>query len=706
MQQHAPVAVDRAALEELADAYRVAHCYQDYKDDHQVVSDQTLLAVLAALGVHVTDTESARAACAAAHNAAWQSVLPGTVVHTRFRGDRIGVTGRPGDTVDVSITTEAGQTVAVTHVAGSEERTVDGDRRLRQYFELPDCVPDGYHTVTATTSLGTSTATLLAVPGALPHHDAFGQQRHGGAVQLYSTLSNESWGVGDFGDLGHLATWAAETGDSDFMLINPVHASHMRQPQEPSPYLPTTRRFVHPLYLRVSNIAEYEQLPATTKAQHRTTQQHLLATIRDTMRIDRDSAWDSKEQALREVFAIPRTPERTEAFASYRADEGEGLEKFALWCALDAHFNGAPWPAETNDPNHPDLATWREKLSDDIEFYCWLQWQCAQQLSQANTDAKNAGMALGILHDLAVGVHPSGADAWALGDSLAAGVTVGAPPDGFNQQGQDWSQPPWQPTGLTATGYQAYSDVVRACVKHAGGVRMDHVMGLFRLWWIPAGQPASEGTYVYYDEAAMLGVVCLEASRAGAIVVGEDLGTVEPRVREELSNRGFLGTNILWFEQNWDGQIAPEHWRANCFGTVTTHDLPPTPSYLVSAHVDLRNDLGLLTRSREDEFNAAQVEINKAMDALRHRNLLPDNPDEADVIRGLHLFLRHTPAQLVGWSLTDAVGEKRTQNQPGTCNEYPNWRIPLAGPDGQLVLIDDLPHNERARELLQAIKDA
>jgi 4-alpha-glucanotransferase len=309
------------------------------------------------------------------------------------------------------------------------------------------------------------------------------------------------------------------------------------------------------------------------------------------------------------------------------------------------------------------------------------------------------------VHDLAVGVHPVGADAWGLSDVLAHHVTVGAPPDAFNQQGQDWSQPPWRPDRLAELGYAPYRDMLRTVLRHAGGVRVDHIIGLFRLWWVPSGLGPAKGTYVRYDHEALIGILALEAHRAGAFVVGEDLGTVEPWARDYLRERGILGTSILWFEKNWDTgtPLPPQQWRELCLATVTTHDLPPTSGYLAGEHIELRQRLGLLTRTIEEEIEADTREREAVLDQLRSLGLLSPQGTERDQVEALHRFLTWTPAKLLGVALADAVGDRRAMNQPGTNDEYPNWRLPLADGVGRPVLLEEVATSIRASSLARTV---
>ena len=268
--------------------------------------------------------------------------------------------------------------------------------------------------------------------------------------------------------------------------------------------------------------------------------------------------------------------------------------------------------------------------------------------------------------------------------------------------GQDWGQPPWRPDRLADTAYAPFRSMLQTALGHAGGVRIDHVIGMFRLWWIPAGGTAREGTYVRYDHDALVGIIMLEAQRADAFVIGEDLGTVEPWVRGYLNERGILGTSVLWFEYDSHGQpLPPEHWREYAMASVVTHDLPPTAGYLANDHVRLRHSLGLLTESLEEEEAAANREQERWMQLLDERGLLGDDGDddvEAAVL-GLYRYLTATSSRVLNVALVDAVGDRRVQNQPGTWKEYPNWQIPLSGPDGEPLRMEEIYQLERPMRL-------
>src|SRR5690606_26288741 len=422
--------------------------------------------------------------------------------------------------------------------------------------------------------------------------------------------------------------------------------------------------------------------------------------------IDRDAVWEAKKAALEVVYTAPRSAARQTAFDEYVLAQGQGLIDFATWCAVTEHLDGRDWPPELADPSSPGVATLRNARADRVQFYCWLQWVADEQLRAAHRAGLDAGMRLGVLKDLAVGSSPEGADSWADGAVLARGVSVGAPPDMYNQQGQNWSPAPWHPKALAKAGYAPYRDLLRTAMRHCGALRIDHVLGLFRLWWIPGGARASAGAYVSYDHEALIGILCLEAQRAGVTIIGEDLGTFEPWIRDYLAERGILGTSVLLFERDEDGRpVEPEAYRGAALATVTTHDLPPTAGYLAGEHVALRERLGLLTEDATVLRGKARAERESLVEALSRRGLTTFDPSERELVEGLHRYLRDTPSALVGVHLTDAVGERRAQNQPGTDTEYPNWKVPLADSTGAVVLLEDLFAHPRLRSLVAVLNE-
>jgi 4-alpha-glucanotransferase len=699
------------SLGELARRYGVATEYEDWAGRQVDVPETTLVAVLAALGVSAA-TEDERVAALEAHDRDyWSRPLPPTIVARAGTESSFWVHVTHGEPVGLWIRLEDGSVRAGPRQLENHTPPYQlGDRLVGEAtFELPGDLPLGYHRLYIQAGTSEASTPLIVVPAKLELPPRLGARRTWGlATQLYSVQSERSWGLGDLTDLTDLAVWSGANYGAGYILVNPMHAAAPVAPMEPSPYLPTSRRYVNPLYLRPEAIPEFADV------RHRGRIRKARAELRDRARrddlIDRDAVWKAKRAALESIYRVERSAGRELAYAAYREREGESLDHFATWCAL-AERHGPDWhtwPAAFANPAVPAVAEFAVTHADAVDFHRWLQWQLDDQLAAAQSTAVRAGMELGIMHDLAVGVDPNGADAWAMQDVLALGVTAGAPPDEFNQLGQDWSQPPWRPDQLVDQGYEPFRAMVNAILRHASGIRVDHIIGLFRLWWIPKGAQPNEGTYVRYDHEAMIGILALEAHRAEAVVVGEDLGTVEPWVRDYLARRGLLGTSILWFELDRDGggPLQAQRWREYCLSSVTTHDLPPTAGYLAGEHVRLRAELGLLTRPVEEELADDRNDQAAWVDELRRVGLLGEKPCVDETVLALYRYLGRTPSRLLGLSLADAVGEMRTQNQPGTSDEYPNWRIPLGGPDGRRLVLEDVFSDPRANALCEALQAA
>lgn len=687
------------ALLELARACGVMTEYTDWRGQQVQVEAETIEAVLAAMGVDTADPDLARRR---REEEPWRRMLPPTVVALQGDAHWVPVHVVDGDPVEVWIELEDGGRRAATQVDHwVEPRWVDGVRIGEATFALPADLPLGYHRLQARSGQTSAAAHLIIAPSwlGLPEH-ADRPRQWGFAAQLYSVRSAGSWGLGDIADLTDLAVWSAADLGADYVLVNPLHAAEPLPPMEPSPYLPSSRRYFNPIYLRVERIPEYAALPAEQRTIIDRLRDELAPWRTEDDRVDRDASWSAKRTALRMVFEVPRSAGREIDFAAYRRREGTALTDVAIWNVLaeDYGTDVRRWPPEFRRPDDPAVAEYARNNADRVDFECWLQWLLDEQLQQAQAKARAAGMRLGIVHDLAVGVHPGGADAWRQRDVYAQGVQVGAPPDPYNQLGQDWSQPPWRPDRLAELGYQPFRDLISAVLRHAGGVRVDHIIGLFRLWWIPTGSSADAGTYVRYDHHAMIGVLALEAHRAGAVVIGEDLGVVAPEARDFLSARGILGTSVLWFEQDANGPLPAERWREWSLASVTTHDFPPTAGYLAGDHVRLQHRLGILSGDLDDELATARAETERWVEEVRDRGLLAAGESAPDaIVDALHRYLALTPARLICVALTDAVGDRRTQNQPGTTNEYPNWRVPLSGPDGTPMALEDVFGNARAR---------
>jgi 4-alpha-glucanotransferase len=710
-------------LIEAARAYRIATEYYDWRGRRVEVPARTLVTVLAAFGVDARSPETCRKALAQLREARFRPLPPCVVIRQeppapapqRYSTARQGAAVREvtplvtvhapsGTQPTLWIALEDGgrrYDVAMLSSEAAERRGLDAF-----IFALPAALPIGWHTLYA--RIG---GEILQCPLAVaPHRLTTPTRRRawGYTLQLHSVRSRRSWGMGDLGDLAEFAAIAGHDLGAGFLVVNPLHGGSGVPPIDPSPYLPATRRYPDPIHLRIESVPEYAYAPADVREQVDQLGAELRKRDLSDDLIDRDLVWEGKAKALRLLYGTPRTAGRSAAYRAYLRREGRALRRHATWLTLVQVYGSdqTRWPEALRRPNTSEVAAFADTQQAEIDFHCWLQWLLDEQLAAVRVACAHSGMTYGVFHDLAVGAQAGGADTWADADVYAEGVTIGAPADEFNQLGQDWSSRPWRPDRLAESGYLPYRQMLAGVLRHADGLRMDHVMGLFRLWWVPAGASPADGTYVSYEHEAMLAVLTLEAHRAGAVVIGEDLGTVEPWVRDALQDRGIFGTNVLWFER--DGQAAPMppgRWRENCLAAVTTHDLPPTAALLTGAHLELRDRLGLLTRPLEEEKEADRAGIQSWLDLLRACGLLRDGAGEQETVEALHRFLAWTPARLIGVYLPDAVGDMRPHNLPGTSGDtYPNWRLPLADSSGRPVLLDELAGHPRVRSLARVLR--
>ena len=662
-------------LAALAAAHGVATRYADWSGRTVEVAPEAVVDALASLDVDAGTPSAVDLALVEVQDAPWRQLLPPVVV-VRGSAGHVEVHLDEGAAVSLVIAFEDGSSGAPLP-PGVVTGTRDGRQRLR--VGLLD-LPPGWHRLQATTGAETAEAVLLVAPVSLP--PVVGR-RWGWMVQLYALRSENSWGIGDYADLKTLLEHTAASGGRA-LLLNPVHAETPVLPITASPYSPSSRLFRSVLPLAVTQIAATEDVRAAVAA---------LRPDSPPDRIDRDAVWSAKLAALELLWPEHRTdpvPDRP------------GAGDFALFCAL-AEQHGTPWqlwPEPLRRPDGPGVPAARALHADRIAFWRWVQALVEQQLA----DAAAAAPEVLVLHDLAVGVDGGGADAWLLQDALALGASVGAPPDSVNQKGQDWGLPPWRPDRLRELAYAPFRDLVRACLRSAGGLRIDHVMGLFRLWWVPAGASAADGTFVSYDADALLAVLVLEAGRAGAVVVGEDLGTVADTVRATLSRAGVLGSAVAWFEQDHTGAfLEPGRWRADALGSVSTHDLPTMAGWLAEEHVRVRAELGQLGHPLETEQQRVRTERAALLAMLERTGLLARY--DGDVLLALHAVLVASPSVLVLGALGDAVGDLRQPNLPGTTTEYPNWQLPVADPTGRPLGLEQVLAHPGVHRLTRLLDD-
>ncbi|CAN5420313.1 4-alpha-glucanotransferase [soil metagenome] len=544
----------------------------------------------------------------------------------------------------------------------------DGTRLVVEGATPPD-LPLGYHRLEQETVHGPAIEHLVVSPGrsALPPE----LRVWGITAQLYAARSSHSWGIGDLADLRRLIDWATERG-AGVVGLNPLHAPDPLPRQPNSPYSPSSRRWRDPLYLAVEDVPGAAGLPDLAE---------LVAAGRALgagERIDRSAVWAHKRAALEELWSgFAGDP----AFDRYRAEHGADLTTWATYCALvDHHGSGwHSWPAGHQEPDSIAVTRFTATHAGEVGFWSWLQWLLDEQLR-----ASGAGDV--VVADLAVGFDADGADAWQWQDLLAEGVRIGAPPDLYGPEGQDWGLPPFIPWKLREAAYQPFASTIRAVARHARGLRIDHVMGLFRLLWIPPAMGAAEGAYVRFHGKELLDVVALESVRAGAIVVGEDLGTVEPGVREVLADAGVLSTRLLWFEDD-----APSAWPRQAMAAISTHDLPTAAGLWTGVDLADQRAAGVtLPPDGDDTFR-------------HHLRVAAGSGDSApvdEVVLAAHRALAEAPSMVVTATMDDLLGAEHRPNLPGTVDEHPNWRIPLP------VLLDDLPGDPRAEAIADVFRSA
>ena len=549
---------------------------------------------------------------------------------------------------------------------GPAEIVLEDGQSLTVDRTLPRDLPAGYHRIRPRRG---PEARLIVAPTTCFLPEKF--RTWGWAIQLYAARSRRSWGLGDLADLRWLGRWAAEQG-AGIALINPLAAPAPTVPQQPSPYFPSSRRFRSPLYLRVEEIDGARETPIVS-----TLAAKAKRLNRDRL-IDRDAVFAAKSEALEAIWqrVRDRSDDRFERFRREQA----GLEEFATFSALAERFGAGfrSWPAEYRHPSSAAVAEMARdrKVRDRIRYHQWLQYQVDGQLAKASA-------AMPVMQDLPIGFDAEGADAWAFQDVLAHGMSVGAPPDEFNTKGQNWGLPPFVPDKLRAGGYEPFVQTIRACLRHAGGLRIDHVMGLFRLFWIPAGMDPKDGAYVRGNPADLLAIVALESQRAKAVIVGEDLGTVEGDVRERLAAANILSYRLVWFEKT-----SPSRYPANALAAVTTHDLPTIAGLWSDSDVTVQQELGLSPNTEGTREIKTRV---------RRMTRVSGETPVGEVVARVHESLAKAPSRILTATLEDAMSVEERPNMPATNDEWPNWRIGLPKP------IDTLAKDRLTRRIARAL---
>ena len=678
-------------LSQLADRFGIERGFWDARGRQNTTSPATQRSLLKAMGVSADTDADATESLNEARRAAADDVLPPVVVARQ---------------VDESCTVEIVATNVTASVAwhvdledGSTRSGVAEGADLRPAASKNDKperlqlilrnLPWGYHQLSLP-DLGARTA-LIVTPGRcwLPENFGQGGGVWGIAAQLYLLRSEQNWGIGDFADLKELVTVAAAHG-CDVIGLNPLHEMFLDNPDQASPYSPATRLHLNALFISVPDVPDFKRSQAGQALVASAGFQARLAEARATSHVDYKAVVGLKVEALRLAFttfqAEAEADRRTE-FDTFRRERGPSLERTALFQALRQHFSAQEgrladwhnWSRELQNWHSDAVRAFAAEHRADIDFLIWLQWLADTQLGEAAAAAEAAGMSIRLYRDLAVGCDQAGAETWANPDVFLKGVQVGAPPDIFNPAGQNWGLPPFHPRALQREAYGSFLELIRANMRHAGGLRIDHVMGLQHLYCIPEGEKPTEGAYIDYPIDDLLGVLALESQRHRCLVVGEDLGTVPEGFREKMAAANVLSYRVLFFEQDWDKGtfLPPERYPRLALAVTGSHDLPTLHAWWEGRDITQKEELGLYPS--DDEAGAQRDRREKdrqaLLQAMRQQGLIGSDSLSPDAFaRAAHAFLARTGAALVVPQLDDILGETEPVNVPGTTTQYPNWR--------------------------------
>jgi malto-oligosyltrehalose trehalohydrolase/4-alpha-glucanotransferase len=687
------------ALDRLAERMGIEAEFRDARGGTVRAGAETKRRLLAAMDVRAEDDAQVREALDALDRAEWlRPLVPVQVAQAESRPFAIALV-MPADTGEIAwqLQLEDGARRAGRTAFGRldliETCRLNGRVLERRRLVLQDDLPWGYHRLEIMP--GDAAMALIVTPGRcwLPPACAAERRLWGIAVQLYLLRSATDWGIGDFGDLRDLVELAASRG-ADVIGLNPLHALFPDDPEQASPYSPASRLLLNILNIDVMAVPELAECREAQELIGSAAFRQALAACHAQHLVDYARVAELKLQALKPLFETARAATdrtRWRAFAAFRRERGEALERNCLFLALREHFSGRDpahadwhaWPEEYRDPASPAVARFAEENGTQLDFLAWLQWVADEQLGAAAAAAAGQGMAVGLYRDLAIGADRAGAEIWVDAAAVVSGATIGAPPDIYNPAGQDWSLPPFHPRALHEEGYRSFVQLVRANMRHAGGLRIDHVMGLQHLYWVPQGQDPACGAYVRYPLDDLVGILALESHRHHCLVVGEDLGTVPEGFREHMAEANILSYRVLFFEQDEAGAfLPPSAYPAPALAVIGSHDLPTLRGWWEERDLALKERLGLFPGAGEAACQRAMRRRDKRgfLEALRREGLLSadGDPDIPTLARAAHAFLARTPCALAMAQIDDLTDEADPVNVPTTSDEHPNWRRRLS----------------------------
>ncbi len=590
-----------------------------------------------------------------------------------------------------SLTLEDGRVLSeALSILQSETVTFDGADYDCLSLGLPPDLPFGYHQLSLNYCDHHAEAKLIYCPAAAPALPA-DQRISGIAISLYGLRSNRNWGVGDTTDLQNFSTWAHQQAGASFVALNPLHAISNRLPYNASPYLPNCSFYRNFLYIDVERVPGFSSSRICQSMLRARSAE--IEALRQAPLVQYEAIAKLKLRFLKQLYREFRLQPDQADFHAYRTTEGHLLRQYALYYALDETLHKRnpnfwiwpDWPAEFQDPHSSDVQAFAADHPRLIDFYSWLAWTVDAQLAAVQQHTKAIGMSIGLYHDLALATDSCGSDLWAHRPFYIQGCRVGAPPDGFSPQGQDWGFPPPNALRHQQDGFHLFAAAIRNNCRHGGALRMDHVMRFFRLYWIPEGRVATAGTYVKERWQELLRVIALEAHRAGVIIIGEDLGTVEDYVRQALAQFNILSYRLLYFERGPNGTFKhPDEYPPLAIVSSTTHDLPTLAGFWIGRDIESRRAANLVDEAGyRAQWTSREQDKQHLLDVLHTLKLLPPNyPDHIrhvpELSGELHNavigFLASTPAQVLVLNQEDLTKETEQQNLPGATWQYPNWQ--------------------------------
>jgi (1->4)-alpha-D-glucan 1-alpha-D-glucosylmutase len=698
---------EHEALQRLCAHFGIATDYHDIFGQRHVAPPANLVALLASFDVdaHALPHES----LARAEAAAWRDVLPPALAIDADRAEWRLTLRVPAAQAEAAWTVHEENGTPHhgrlnLHAVPEIDRTeVDGVAHCRRELSIALPLPVGYHRLGIEGHAG-ETLIISAPPHCYRPPALQGDGRvWGPAVQLYALRSRRNWGIGDFSDLVQLLHQVAPRG-AGIVGLNPLHALFPHNPAHASPYSPSSRLMLDVLYIDVEAVEEFRDCEAAQRLVQSPEFQARLSALREAPLVDYPGVAAAKFEVLELLHAHFRAQQiagnsaGAAAFEAFRAERGAALRRHALFEALQAHFHEADgsvwgwpvWPEAYRDPRSPEVARFAQAQAERVGYFEYLQWQAARQLERANAQCAALGMAVGLYLDLAVSVDRAGSDTWCEGALFAHGASVGAPPDEFNPNGQGWGLPPLRPDKLRASGYRFFIETLRANMRGAGALRIDHVMGLMRLFWIPPGKTPQDGAYVHYALHEMLGIVAIESQRQRCMVIGEDLGTVADEMRGALARFEVLSYRLLYFERHADGEFkAQAEYPRHALVAISTHDLATLNGWWTSHDLRLRLALDLFPRPgmfEQQLFERAQERVRLLLAVQRAGLLSADAVAEAtgaqtlapETVAAIHAYLAGTSSQVMMVQLEDAIGQIEQANLPGTTDAHPNWQRKLA----------------------------